>query len=135
MDRLSAAELSQETQRVIRRTREAREANKRIVAQLWYGGWGRCNWSYYSLAHIAMDPKIREDFFRNVLDPTIDRLGPENLYAVHLLEETGMQFGTDLDEPGDPDDLTDGDDNGSNCVRGLLNPTIGPDCSSAIIGP
>jgi len=114
MDRLSAGELSEETQRVVRRTREACEANKRIVAQLWYGGWGRCNWSYYSLAHIAMDPKIREDFFRNVLDPAIDRLGPENLYAVHLLEETGMQFGTDLDEPGDPDDLTDGDDNGSN---------------------
>lgn len=114
MDRLTAAELSEESRRVIHRTREAHGAGKRIVAQLWYGGWGRCNWSYYSLAHIAMDPEIRDDFFRNVLDPAIDRLGPENLYAVHLLEETGMQFGTDVDEPGDPNDLTDGDDNGSN---------------------
>jgi len=97
-----------------RRVREAARAGKRIVAQLWYGGWGDQTWSYYSLAHIAMDPKIRQDFFDKILDPTIDALGAENLYAAHLLEETGGQFGVDIDEAGDPDDLWDGNDNGSN---------------------
>ena len=97
-----------------RRVREASRAGKRVVAQLWYGGWGDQTWSYYSLAHIAMDPKIRQDFFDRILDPTIEALGPENLYAAHLLEETGMQFGVDIDEAGDPEDLWDGNDNGSN---------------------
>ncbi len=97
-----------------RRVREAKAAGKRVVAQLWWGGSGRFNWSYYSLANIAMDPEIRRAFCDNVLDPTLAALGPENLYGAHLLEETGMQFGTDVDEPGDPVDLWDGDDNGSN---------------------
>lgn len=103
------------TETEIRRVREAKQKGKRVVAQLWYGsGSGKFNWSYYSLANIAMDPKIRQDFFDKVLDPTIDALGPPNLYGAHLLEETGMQFGVDLDEPNDPEDLWDGDDNGSN---------------------
>lgn len=101
-------------EKVVRRVREAAAAGKRVVLQLWWGGSGRYNWSKYSLAHIAMDPEIREQFFDEVIDPLIDRVGAENVYGAHLLEETGMQFGVDLDVPGVPGDLTDGDDNGSN---------------------
>ena len=99
---------------VVRRVREAAAVGKRVVLQLWWGGSGRHNWSEYSLAHIAMDPGIRARFFAEVSDPLLDGVGAENVYGAHLLEETGMQFGVDLDVPGVPDDLSDGDDNGSN---------------------
>ena len=99
---------------VCRRVREAAAAGKRVVLQLWWGGSGRHNWSEYSLAHIAMDPAVRERFFAEVTDPLLDAVGPENVYGAHLLEETGMQFGVDIDVPGAPDDLSDGDENGSN---------------------
>ena len=101
-------------ERVIRRVHEAATAGKRVVLQLWWGGSGRHNWSEFSLAHIAMDPAIRARFFAEVTDPLLEAVGPRNVYGAHLLEETGMQFGVDLDVPGAPDDLTDGDDNGSN---------------------
>jgi len=101
-------------ERVIRRVREAAAAGKRVVLQLWWGGAGRYNWSKYSLAHIGMDPEIRQEFFAEVVDPLFAAVGSGNVYAAHLLEETGMQFGVDLDVPGAPHDLTDGDDNGSN---------------------
>jgi hypothetical protein len=61
-----------------------------------------------------MDATIRRDFCAAVVAPLLDKVGPGNVYGAHLLEETGMQFGVDLDVPGDPSDLTDGDDNGSN---------------------
>lgn len=99
---------------VVRRVREAHQAGKRVVLQLWWGGSGPYNWSKYSLAHIAMDPAIRAEFFARVVDPFLSAVGAENVYGAHLLEETGMQFGVDLDVPGVPDDLGDGDDNGSN---------------------
>lgn len=87
---------------------------RRVVLQLWWGGSGRYNWSKYSLAHISMDPEIRREFFADVTDPLLEAVGPENVYGAHLLEETGMQFGVDVDVAGIPEDLSDGDNNGSN---------------------
>ena len=82
-------------------------SGKKLVVQVWYGSWSR-----FSFANIAMDSKIRADFFREVIDPVIDAIGPENIHAIHMLEETGMQFATDKIEPGDPENLLDGTDGG-----------------------
>ena len=78
-------------------------SGKKLVVQVWYGSWSR-----FSFANIAMDSKIRADFFREIIDPVIDAIGPENIHAIHMLEETGMQFATDSLEPGDPENLLDG---------------------------
>ena len=84
------------------RCRRFREAGKRFVLQLWYGPLGKFNWSYYSFCHIAQSPEVREKFFREAVDPTLAVFGPENVYGIHLLEETwGTTFGFDLKDPGD----------------------------------
>ena len=82
-------------------------SGKKLVVQVWYGSWSR-----FSFANIAMDSKIRADFFREVIDPVIDAIGPQNIHAIHMLEETGMQFATDSLEAGDPENLLDGADGG-----------------------
>lgn len=86
------------------RAEELRKAGKRIIAQLWFGGGPPFVWRRFNMPNIALDPKIRQEFFDRVTDPLIDFWGPENLYAVHLMEETGGQFGWDADLVGYPDD-------------------------------
>ena len=83
-------------------TRLAR-SGKKIVLQIWWGSWSR-----FAIANIALDPKIRADFFREVVDPLIDSIGPQHIHAAHMLEETAMQFATDEQEPGEPENLLDG---------------------------
>jgi len=84
------------------RARRLREAGKKLVLQLWYGPDGKFNWSFYSFCHIAQNPVVRQKFFREAVDPTIEVFGAENIYAIHLLEETsGTTFGFDILEPGD----------------------------------
>ena len=82
-------------------------AGKRIVLQIWWGPGGDFPWSKYSFANIALDEAIRAEFFREVVDPCIGQYGAANLYGVHLLEESGMQFGTDVGHRADPDNFTD----------------------------
>jgi len=83
------------------------KAGKRVILQIWWGPAGDFPWTKYSFANIALDPAIRAEFFRDVVDPCIGGYGAGNLYGVHLMEETGMQFGTDLIRRGDPDNFTD----------------------------
>ena len=78
-------------------------AGKKLVVQVWWS-----NWSRYSIANIAMDTPNRAAFFEELLDPIIDAIGPENIHIIHLLEESGSCFGTDMTEPGEPDNLLDG---------------------------
>jgi hypothetical protein len=91
------------------RTRAAAlaKAGKRVILQIWWGPGGAFPWSKYSFANIALDPAARADFFREVVDPCIEQYGAGNLYGAHLLEETGMQFATDVDRRADPDNFTD----------------------------
>ena len=96
------------------RIAELAAAGKRIVIQIWFGANPPFSWERYNFPNIALDPKIREEFFTRATDPMIDYLGPKNLYAVHLLEETGMQFAWDVDMPGRPDRDDDGYDTGNN---------------------
>ena len=88
------------------RARALAKAGKRVVLQIWWGPGGDFPWSKYSFANVALDGKVRADFFREVVDPCIDQYGAGNLYGVHLLEESGMQFATDLAGRKDPDDFT-----------------------------
>ncbi len=89
-------------------------AGKRVVLQIWFGSGPPLSWERYNFPNLALSPPIREEFFARATDRVIDFLGPKNLYAVHLMEETGMQFGWDVDMPGRPGRDDDGWDNGSN---------------------
>lgn len=95
------------------RAKELSKAGKRIVLQIWWGPGGDFPWSKYSFANIALDEVIRKDFFRDVVDPCIEQYGAENLYGVHLLEESGMQFGTDVGRREDPDNFSDFEEPGN----------------------
>ena len=97
-----------------RRVAELVSAGKKIVLQIWFGAAPPISWERYNFPNIALDSTIREEFFAIATDPMIDYLGPKNLYAVHLLEETGMQFGWDVDMPGRPDRDDDGYETGNN---------------------
>ncbi len=83
-------------------------AGKKLVIQIWWDSDPPFSWSRFSMANIAMDAKIRANFFREVVDPILDSVGPENVHAVHMLEETAACFATDMLEPGDPENLLDG---------------------------
>ena len=78
-------------------------SGKKLILQIWWDSWSR-----FSMANIAMDPRIREEFFLEVVDPLIDSIGPEHIHAAHMLEETAACFATDRLEPGAPEDLLDG---------------------------
>ena len=81
------------------------QAGKKLVLQIWWGPAGDFPWAKYSFANIALDESIGEDFFEEVVDRTIEGLGVENIYGVHLLEEVGMQFAVDVEDRDDPDDF------------------------------
>lgn len=83
------------------------KSGKKLIVQIWWGPESPKSWSKYSMANIAQDARIREDFFRDVVDPIIDSIGPENIHTVHLLEETAGQFATDALVPGNPYDYSD----------------------------
>lgn len=95
-----------------RRCAELARAGKRNIVQIWWGPSRPYPWSKYSYANIALDPAVREDFWREVVDRCIDEFGPQNLYGAHLQEETGMQFGTDVQKREDPDDFETFEDDG-----------------------
>ena len=78
-------------------------SGKKLIVQIWWAPWSR-----FSMANIAMDSAIRADFFREAIDPIIESVGPENVHAVHMLEESAADYATDMGEPGDPEDLLDG---------------------------
>ena len=85
------------------RVRQLVKAGKKIVLQIWFGMGPPFSWERYNFPNIALDSVVREEFFASATDVMIDYFGRENLYAVHLMEETGMQFGWDVDMPGRPD--------------------------------
>ena len=117
---------------VQKRFAKLKEAGKRVVLQLWYGPGKPFSWERYNYPNVALDPKIRKEFFAKVTDPLLDFVKPENLYAVHIMEETGMQFGWDVDIPArierDDDGFESGNsfDNPSNFPwdRGLSGPEV-----------
>lgn len=88
------------------------KAGKRVILQIWWGPDGDFNWAKYSFANVALDEAIRADFFREVVDACIDQYGADNLYGLHLMEETGMQFATDVDRREDPDNFKDFEEDG-----------------------
>jgi len=107
-------------------------AGKRIILQIWWGPSGAFPWERYNLPAIAMEREIRREFFTKGVDALLNDIGPKNIYAAHLLEESGMQFGFDIDIPGNPARDDDGYDNGNsydnpaNWVwrRGISGPNV-----------
>ncbi|MBI4024272.1 MAG: hypothetical protein HY360_04775 [Verrucomicrobia bacterium] len=89
------------------RAEQLARAGKKIILQIWWGAAGDFPWSKYAFPNIALDEKIRRDFFREVADRTVLGYGAANLYAVSLLEEVGLQFGIDVQKRLNPDDLDD----------------------------
>ncbi len=87
-------------------------SGKKLIVQIWWGPESPKSWSRFSMANIAQDAKIRSDFFREVVDPIVDSIGPENIYTVHMLEETAGQFATDALVPGNPEDYSDDTEGG-----------------------
>lgn len=97
----------------VSRARALAAAGKRNIVQIWWGPSWPYPWSKYSFANIALDEAVRADFWREVVDRCIDEIGAENLYGAHLMEETGMQFGTDVQRRSDPDDFDTFEDTGA----------------------
>ncbi len=97
----------------VARAAELAAAGKRNIVQIWWGPSWPYPWSKYSFANIALDPAVRADFWREVVDRCIDEIGVEHLYGAHLMEETGMQFGTDVQQRDDPDDFDTFEDTGA----------------------
>ncbi len=80
------------------RAAELRRAGKKLIVQIWVSDWRN-----YNFANIALDAQMRNEFFRQCIDPFMRYWGPENMYAVHLMEETGGPFGWGDDIYGYPD--------------------------------
>ncbi|MDO8587438.1 MAG: hypothetical protein Q7T82_10390 [Armatimonadota bacterium] len=112
-----------------KRAEMLRKANKRIVLQIWWGPCGDFPWAKYGFPNIALDESARADFFKDVVDTCIEGFGAQNLYGVHLLEETGMQFGTDVGPRENPDDFLTfkehSDSYGVPWYSGWGNPKVG----------
>ncbi|MCM8803013.1 MAG: glycoside hydrolase family 31 protein [Candidatus Omnitrophica bacterium] len=66
---------------------------KKIILDIWWGPCGDYNWDKYNFPDIAQDENLRKEFFEKVIDPVILSIGEENLYGVHMLEETGSWYG------------------------------------------
>ena len=66
---------------------------KKIILDIWWGPDGDYNWDKYNFPDISQDEKLRKEFFEKVIDPVIEAIGPENIYGVHMLEETGLWYG------------------------------------------
>ncbi len=96
------------------RISELAAAGKKMVIQVWWGAGPPFSWERYNFPNIALNPEIRKEFFDRVIDPWIDYAGYKNIYAIHLLEETGMQFGWDISMPARPEKDSDGYQIGSN---------------------
>ncbi len=98
------------------RAQELSDEGKKLILQIWWGGqevfisgprgyyWP---WEVYSLPNIARDGDVQARFLDHAVKPLIDLIGPQNLYGVHLLEESGLQHASDADDPGQcgPDDV------------------------------
>ena len=95
------------------RAAELHRAGKKLIVDLWWGGGPPFVWRHFNMPNVALDPQIRQEFWDQVTDPFLEHWGAENLYAVHLLEESGGQFGWDADEVGYPDDQVSYDNSSS----------------------
>ncbi|HOJ38903.1 MAG TPA: hypothetical protein PK644_00355, partial [bacterium] len=100
-------------QLTVKRIARAAACGKKVILQIWFGPGEPFSWERYNFPNMALDEKIAAEFFSRAIDPLLKSLGPENLHAVHLLEETGMQFGWDVDMPGRPERDDDGYENGN----------------------
>jgi hypothetical protein len=89
--------LTQETPGIDQKTKERyrilKEKGKKVIIDIWWGPDGDYNWDKYNFPDISQDEKLRKEFFEKVIDPVIEAIGPENIYGVHMLEETGMWYG------------------------------------------
>ncbi len=97
----------------VQRLNLAGSYNKKAIVQIWFGPARPFSWERYNFPHLALDKKIAAELFSQGIDPLLKALNPRNIHAVHLLEETGMQFAWDVDMPGRPDRDDDGYENGN----------------------
>lgn len=75
------------------RYEKLKKAGKKIILDIWWGPSGKYNWDKYNFPDIAQNKKLRNEFFKEVIDKVINEIGVENLYGVHMLEETGSWYG------------------------------------------
>lgn len=80
--------------------RDAVRHGKRIIVQFWFGPDGKYNWSYCGYPQLAMQQESR-DYLFSAIDAEIQKLGPEYIYGVHMLEEDAVALGLDISTPGD----------------------------------
>jgi len=86
---------------------ELTKNGKKIIVQLWWGAGPPFSWERYNFPNISFDTGIRDEFFK-IIDDWIEYIGPKNIYGIHFLEETGMQFGWDISIPARPEKDDDG---------------------------
>ncbi|MGB9677185.1 MAG: hypothetical protein ACPLZ9_01070 [Candidatus Ratteibacteria bacterium] len=70
-----------------------KEKGKKVIIDIWWGPDGEYNWDKYNFPDISQNEKLRNEFFEKVIEPVIEAIGPENIYGVHMLEETGLWYG------------------------------------------
>ena len=70
-----------------------KNAGKKIIVDISWGPDGEYNWDKYDFPDIAHDRQLQKEFFKNIIDTVIQSACPENLYGVHMLEETGGTYG------------------------------------------
>ncbi|MCL5408823.1 MAG: hypothetical protein M1135_02215 [Candidatus Omnitrophica bacterium] len=75
------------------RYKKLKEDGKKVILDIWWGPNGEYNWNKYDFPDIAQNPQSRSEFFKKVIDPTINEIGKKNLYGVEMLEETGGWYG------------------------------------------
>ncbi|MCM8770178.1 MAG: hypothetical protein NC911_11055, partial [Candidatus Omnitrophica bacterium] len=97
----------------IKRVNQAGASGKKVILQVWFGPGKPFSWERYNFPNLAFNQEIADELFSQGISPLLYSLGPKNIHAVHLLEETGMQFGWDVDLPGRIDKDDDGYENGN----------------------
>ena len=85
----------------VSRVKALAAAGKRVVLQFW---WGPEDWGHYSFPHFAFDPELLDKFMNEKIAPKLAAFEPGDVYGIHLLEETGVQFGIDFVGHTDPSD-------------------------------
>ncbi|MCM8768286.1 MAG: hypothetical protein NC911_01170 [Candidatus Omnitrophica bacterium] len=70
-----------------------KKAGKKVILDIFWGPDGDYNWDRFNFPDIALNEQKRQEFFQEVVEPVLKSLGPENLYGVCLMEETGLYYG------------------------------------------
>jgi len=70
-----------------------KKAGKKVILDIWWGPDGDYHWDRFNFPDIAQDERVRAEFFQEVVESVLQAVGVENLYGVHLLEETGLWYG------------------------------------------